>query len=133
MPFVKSYFTHYCKNPIVYEKEHGGESTVITMEICQSPEHLKYIELRDKSKPQTPKEKKHVAINGEEDEERIEDDPYGDEGASASGNSYGGYGSYGSSGSGSDSYGEEESDSDEDDDREYNGDMFEHGSAELLI
>jgi len=104
------------------------------MEICQSPEHLKYIELKDKSRPQTPKEKKNVAINGEE-EERIEDDPYGDEAGSASGHSYGGYGSYGSSGSSSsddDGYGDESSE-DEDDDREYNGDMFEHGSAELTI
>lgn len=47
LKFSKASFLHYCKNPYVYAPLHGGDDTIITMELVQAPRGLQFTKLDD--------------------------------------------------------------------------------------
>ena len=47
LKFSKPSFLHYCKNPYIYDKKFGGDDTILTMELIQAPNGLKFKDLID--------------------------------------------------------------------------------------
>ena len=45
LKFSKPSFLHYCQNPYSYGHKYGGNDTLLTMEIIQAPNGLKYTNL----------------------------------------------------------------------------------------
>ena len=42
LKFSKPSFLHYCKNPYIYDRLFGGDDTILTMELIQAPNGLKF-------------------------------------------------------------------------------------------
>jgi hypothetical protein len=137
LKFSKASFLHYCKNPYVYAEKYGGNDTILTMELVQSPEGLQYTTLEDPKhakKVNAAKKKRDeelaaqakLAIQEQSDEEEESSDASGSRssGSEESGSESSGSRSYYSYGSDSGAGSSDNESYYEGEDRMYNEDMF---------
>lgn len=78
LKFWKSSFVHYCKNPYVYAEEYGGSDTLLTMELCQAPDGLKYTNLYTEQEIKSKGlQEQYDNMTSSEEEDHVEGDSYG--------------------------------------------------------